>query len=147
MTQYQGTPCSFAPAHTPAPTHLCTCKGEESIMSEFKIQDVVTHSHYGRGTVIAFRPESRAVVQFRDHDGFHGRAVVQFRDHDGFHGRLPLIVDESTLTLTPVEWCLLDLQAAMITYLRPMPAAHKSRVARGIRRNDLDALRYAFPRS
>ena len=110
-------------------------------MSEFKINDVVNHTPYGRGVVIAFRQGHRA--------------VVQFRDHDGFHGRLPLIVNECELTLAEPEyvltdpaedeWCLLDLQAALITYVRPMPKCHRSRVARGIRKNDLDALRYAFP--
>lgn len=58
---------------------------EEVPLSTFMIGDTVTHSHYGRGTVIAFRGATRA--------------VVQFHDHDGYHGRLPLILPESTLTL------------------------------------------------
>ena len=53
--------------------------------SAFMIGDTVTHSHYGRGTVIAFRGATRV--------------VVQFADHDGFHGRLPLIIEEYSLRL------------------------------------------------
>lgn len=58
---------------------------ETAPLSTFMIGDTVTHSHYGRGTVIAFRGATRA--------------VVQFADHDGFHGRLPLIIEEYSLRL------------------------------------------------
>lgn len=58
---------------------------ETAPLSTFMIGDTVTHSHYGRGTVIAFRGATRV--------------VVQFADHDGFHGRLPLIIEEYSLRL------------------------------------------------
>lgn len=51
---------------------------------------------------------------------------------------------ENTVTQSD-EWCLMDVQASMISYLRPMPKVARVRVARALRRNDLEALAYAFP--